>query len=132
MSDNISYNTNTSWFIFDKIYNNIGDMNAETDGIMLGRYVYSKENSTIYRKEYNGTNFYYNEIFNLKNITTSSSGGININIIENINNLPKVAEDGDIYIVTDNKNTSHMVYIYCNGYWYPMDNNSKNTQWDNF
>ena len=51
MSNELSYNQNTSWFVFDKIYES-GIPEKVNDEVMLGRYVYDKSNSTIYRKEY--------------------------------------------------------------------------------
>jgi hypothetical protein len=66
MSNKLSYNQNTSWFVFDKIYEE--DIPSDVnDGVMLGRYVYDKSDTTIYRKEYSSDKgFYYNKIFNLR------------------------------------------------------------------
>ena len=68
MSNELSYNPNTSWFVFDKIYEPLDNLFDANDEVMLGRYVYDKSNTTIYRKEYDeNKGFYYNEIFNLSN-----------------------------------------------------------------
>jgi hypothetical protein len=53
MSNELSYNQSASWFVFDKIYESSPDNPLDADDeVMLGRYVYDKTNTTIYRKEY--------------------------------------------------------------------------------
>lgn len=57
--------SNTSWFVFDKIYATTNDFDPNNDQIMLGRYIYCEENKGNYRKEFNNNKFEYRLLVNL-------------------------------------------------------------------